>query len=755
MIKLKEILNESKFWVREFGDPLPTFNDVMGKHQLKEGFNFRKVRDKLEYEYDWDYVEQEGSDSVRFDFDRNRDSMWIYKNGSIGGNVPKDSGLKRKMKKLGIKESVKEAKFSKDQMEIMRTAFGTLKRMNPSSPTYKKFIKFLDRLPKDELKQLAGANIKFISMLAKNRLRGESINEKLRNVIRQEIKSINEAKARAGDYVKTVYGIGRIKKVRGSVAYIDLPDNKGRGYWPTDIRYLKPSGKKEKGKNLWLESVNESDLGLTYKKGKTVKVTHKKSGKELIIIDKPNVKREYEKIGYFAEGKINEGFEKYHLGGLLDSKLKKRLERAIKLWSGKVDAVGDDYIKFRMSSPDVSRFPALLKKLDHNKNVWIGDKRKNNIWDRRQKINKLEATTSVSVPGYLSPQAFSKSTQNAIDVDDEDDEKNESINEVRWPDNQTSRLLAQAFKDAKVKVQKVWEKGNHEYIIRVRAKDGWTNVKMELNVVSNVITLDTQGGHVRLGELQPGSRGRKLTKNLKMLSKLPSFGVAGFKGLKYKIESINERKLSSHQKKAILIAIEMSGNMTGAVKKIERIKRGLSNDKKVKDALRLANESMAAPFRRRNSRGLGRVMKVGLNESDLGLTYKKGKTVKVTHKKSGKELVIIDKPNVRREYQKIGYFAEGTVNELQMAPFSSSEARQHINQDIKKMSKELGKTSHDIIKMMMDGVKGGKYTAMDISRGIKEGPAKRTHSGELQFIQQLWNKVRDKFRRYSKHGKLS
>ena len=37
MIKLKEILNESKFWVREFGDPLPTFNDVMGKHQqIKE-----------------------------------------------------------------------------------------------------------------------------------------------------------------------------------------------------------------------------------------------------------------------------------------------------------------------------------------------------------------------------------------------------------------------------------------------------------------------------------------------------------------------------------------------------------------------------------------------------------------------------------------------------------------------------------------------------------------------------------------------
>ena len=115
-----------------------------------------------------------------------------------------------------------------------------------------------------------------------------------------------------------------------------------------------------------------------------------------------------------------------------------------------------------------------------------------------------------------------------------------SVNEVRWPDTQTADLLSQAFKDARVRVSKVWEKGNHKYILRVRATDGNVNVKMELNVISNVIMMDTQSGHVRLGELQPGSRGRKLSKNLKMLSKLPAFGVAGFKGLKYKIESISQ-----------------------------------------------------------------------------------------------------------------------------------------------------------------------------------------------------------------------
>ena len=87
--------------------------------------------------------------------------------------------------------------------------------------------------------------------------------------------------------------------------------------------------------------------------------------------------------------------------------------------------------------------------------------------------------------------------------------------------------------------------------------------------------------------------------------------------------------------------------------------------------------------------------------------------------------------------------------------FSAPEARLHLDKDIKQMSKHLGKASQQVIKIMMDGVKRGKYTAMDIARGIKEGPARRTHFGEMTFIQSLWSKMREKFRRYSKDGKLS
>ena len=88
------------------------------------------------------------------------------------------------------------------------------------------------------------------------------------------------------------------------------------------------------------------------------------------------------------------------------------------------------------------------------------------------------------------------------------------------------------------------------------------------------------------------------------------------------------------------------------------------------------------------------------------------------------------------------------------AKYSNPEAKLHIDADIKKMSKFLGKASQECIKIMMDGVKGGRYDALDIQRGIKFGPFNRTHEGERPFMSMLWRKVRKEFRRYSNKGKL-
>ena len=88
------------------------------------------------------------------------------------------------------------------------------------------------------------------------------------------------------------------------------------------------------------------------------------------------------------------------------------------------------------------------------------------------------------------------------------------------------------------------------------------------------------------------------------------------------------------------------------------------------------------------------------------------------------------------------------------ADWSSQEARLHMNADVKKMSKILGKASQQVIKVMMDGVKGGKYDPLDIVRGIETGNLNRTHEGERPFMKMLWRKVRSGFRRYIPKGKL-
>ena len=96
---------------------------------------------------------------------------------------------------------------------------------------------------------------------------------------------------------------------------------------------------------------------------------------------------------------------------------------------------------------------------------------------------------------------------------------------------------------------------------------------------------------------------------------------------------------------------------------------------------------------------------------------------------------------------------EELLNEYTTVNWSSPEAKTQVNNDLRSMSKLLGKASHGVIKIMMNGVKDGKYDAMDLSKGIQGGDVRLTHFGERDFLTSLWTKMRDKLRKYSK-GKL-
>ena len=63
----------------------------------------------------------------------------------------------------------------------------------------------------------------------------------------------------------------------------------------------------------------------------------------------------------------------------------------------------------------------------------------------------------------------------------------------------------------------------------------------------------------------------------------------------------------------------------------------------------------------------------------------------------------------------ISPYKELMERELNEVPaFSSPEASKQVDIDIIKMSKILGKASQQVIKIMMGGVKGGQYDAMDL-----------------------------------------
>ena len=74
---------------------------------------------------------------------------------------------------------------------------------------------------------------------------------------------------------------------------------------------------------------------------------------------------------------------------------------------------------------------------------------------------------------------------------------------------------------------------------------------------------------------------------------LKHFTKSGQKGRFKSIDLVKENKIDN-VKKAVEIAKKMAGNMTGAIKEIEKIQKGLSKHIRVADALRLANEEAPA-----------------------------------------------------------------------------------------------------------------------------------------------------------------
>ena len=134
--------------------------------------------------------------------------------------------------------------------------------------------------------------------------------------------------------------------------------------------------------------------------------------------------------------------------------------------------------------------------------------------------------------------------------------------------------------------------------------------------------------------------------------------------------------------------------------------------KSARDAAKQMKKSDVGDFASTGEKGLPKKK----NEADLGLTYKKGKTVKVKHNKSGKEIVIVDKPNVRKEYEKIGFFAEGEVDEAKSR--APAMYTQTFDKLLKKQTKGKLPTLKDLERVF--GLMRKRYKELSIQGMTRE-----------------------------------
>lgn len=127
------------------------------------------------------------------------------------------------------------------------------------------------------------------------------------------------------------------------------------------------------------------------------------------------------------------------------------------------------------------------------------------------------------------------------------------------------------------------------------------------------------------------------------------------------------------------------------------------------------------------------------------------KVAKSMKKKDVEDYVSTKHKNLPKKKKKMKHLIRNMVREsLAETTWASPSIRKAAEDDIKKMSNILGKASYSIIKIMLAGVKTGKYDPIDLAKSIQQGPVKLTHKGERDFLKVLWDNIRTEFKRYKK-----
>ena len=509
-----------------------------------------------------------------------------------------------------------EGKFSKDQIDTLRKSYGTLSGMNPTSPTYKKFIKFLEKLPKDQLKQLAAANIKFVSMLAKNRIKGESVLKK------------NPGEFVDAKFSKAIDNLPNSKLTKDLVIKLakKYKVDKDDALRFVSYGYLRDFGLKE--------SVHEGKFG-KFDTGAGFK------GNGMTIYDRNQEKSgDFKNIAHIGEdGKITIYDKNVKKETKLMQSLNKISQEFKKTFKESVNETVYQFKKY--TNTEMDKLDALLSragykgKPDFNKMTWTTKDKNSKI----EKIIKSKGGKKIkeSVNEKMDPEQYHKYMQYVFDTQFKTpEEKKMKKSIVKKINKGQKRKGLPLFKESVNEVQKrqatdVAAKFDKAYlnfsreirdiikmVVRITGNrtDGkiFDNAYKKQLIPFNKLFMSWYKGQQDNPHIKESDLGLTYKKGKTVKVKHKTSGKRlvvvdkpsvrkEYEKIGYFAESVKEATSSKDffsgnkvttmdQKKAIAIAKKMGGNMTNAVKKIEKIKKGLSKDKQVAAALKKANESV-------------------------------------------------------------------------------------------------------------------------------------------------------------------
>ena len=198
-----------------------------------------------------------------------------------------------------------------------------------------------------------------------------------------------------------------------------------------------------------------------------------------------------------------------------------------------------------------------------------------------------------------------------------------------------------------------------------------------------------------------------LQSELKKIKKMDGYGQDTISKVRRTKKIASEGFSSSLVKKAIDIAKKMGGNMTGAVKKIEKLQRGLAKDSEVEKALQTANESM--------DEAVVASMRTSSGQRDL---EKKGGKL-IMKMPSGEVLKFKDGADVKEYMDRVyGYWSfikgYGKVKGLRESSAAYEKALQKIAKDkqLSMLSKKDRETLLKVAKLMKSANEDEKWSGL-------------------------------------------